>query len=228
MKNLEDFFQIIFQNNNFLVINKQNQLSTQHNKDYEISVESYLKEVGDPFISLPRCGIVHRLDKDTTGLLLIAKNLQYFDFLSELFKERKIEKNYLSLHEGIPETNRGEISFFLKKKFVKNKPVKMEINSSEGKFVKLYFELVKTCNGFSLIKVNPVTGRTHQIRLAFQAINFPIYNDPLYGNNQYNDNNEYGQYLHASSLKFSDNDNNFEFSAELPSFFQKKLEKLVK
>jgi len=222
MKNLDNFFQIVFQNDDFLVINKQNNLSTQHNKDYKESVEGYLKEFGYPFTSLPRCGIVHRLDKDTTGLLLVAKNLKCFDFLIGLFKERKIEKNYFSLHKGNPETNKGEISFFLKKKFVKNKPVKMEINSSDGKFVKLYFELIKSSNGFSLLKVNPITGRTHQIRLAFQAINFPIYNDPLYGNKELS-SDQHGQYLHASSLKFSDKEKNFEFSSDLPDSFLKKL-----
>lgn len=226
MKNLENFFQVIFQNDDFLVINKQNNLSTQHNKDYKESVEDYLNEIGYPFTSLPRSGIVHRLDKDTTGLLLIAKNLKYFDFLTSLFKEEKMEKNYFSLHKGSPETNRGEISFFLKKKFVKNKPVKMEINSSDGKFVKLYFELVKSSNGFSLLKVNPVTGRTHQIRLAFQAINFPIYNDPLYKNKE-SSFDQYGQYLHASFLKFSDNDKNFEFSSDLPVSFSRKLNEIL-
>src|SRR5690348_292104 len=133
MANLDNIFKIIFQNDNFLVINKENKISTQQNKDYKESIEEYLKNSGEPFSSLPRCGIVHRLDKDTTGLLLIAKNLNYFTFLTNLFKERKIEKNYVSLHKGIPDSYKGEITFYLKKKFSKNKKVIMQVDPSNGK-----------------------------------------------------------------------------------------------
>ena len=196
MNTLISIFEVVFQNDNFMVINKKNEISTQENKHYKESIEKDLRDFGKPFSLLPRSGIVHRLDKNTTGLLLNAKNIQYFEFLTSLFKERKIEKTYISLHEGKPQSYKGEISFFLKTKFFKNNKVKMQVDSSEGKLIKLYFETIEIKNGFTLIKVNPITGRTHQIRLAFQAIDLPIYNNCLY-NRETASEKEIGQYLHA-------------------------------
>lgn len=222
MVGLNDSFKVVFENNNFLVIDKENNISTQQNNHYQESVEQKLRKIGSPYTLLPRCGIVHRLDKNTTGLLLIAKSIEYFKFLTKLFKESKIQKNYLSLHKGKPSSERGEISFFLKKAFVKNKRVKMKLDHLDGKLVKIYYSLVSTNNNFSLLNVNPITGRTHQIRLAFQSINFPIYNDNLYNDETLLDDSN-GQYLHAFSLNFYDKKKKFEFTAKLPDFFEKKI-----
>jgi 23S rRNA pseudouridine1911/1915/1917 synthase len=226
VNDLNSIFDVIFQNDNFIVINKKNGISTQENKQHSESIEKDLRNFGKPFSLLQRSGIVHRLDKDTTGLLLIAKNTEYFEFLTNLFKERKIEKTYISLHEGKPQSNKGEISFFLKPKFSKNNRVKMQVDSSEGKLIKLYFETIETKKEFTLIKVNPITGRTHQIRLAFQAINFPIYNDHLYNKKTAFDKDSVGQYLHAYSLNFSDKKEKFNFVAKFPFYFVEKLKEL--
>lgn len=225
MTDINFIFKVIFQNDDFLIINKENKISTQKNKDYVDSIEQKLEDLGEPFISLPRCGIVHRLDKDTTGLLIIAKNLNYYNFLINLFKERKIEKEYISLHNGFPESDKGEITFYLKKKFSKNKRVKMQVDPLDGKLVKLYFELISKGDNFSLLKINPITGRTHQIRLAFHAIDFHIYNDPIYNSGVLPEDSN-GQYLHAYSLRFFDKNKKFEFIAELPDFFSKKIKNL--
>lgn len=226
MSDLASILKIIFENENFIVVDKENGISTQENQQHASSIEKSLKALGEPFSVLPRSGLVHRLDKDTTGLLLVAKNIKYFEFLTNLFKERKIEKTYFSLHEGKPQSDKGEVSFFLKAKFAKNSRVKMQVDPLKGKLVKLYFETVETSNNFTLMKVNPVTGRTHQIRLAFEAIDFPIYNDHLYNKKTVFEKGSVGQYLHAASLSFSVGSENFSFQAGLPSFFTAKLREL--
>lgn len=226
MSDLASIFKIVFENQDFVVINKENGISTQENQQYPESIEKSLRDFGAPFSSLPRSGIVHRLDKDTTGLLLVAKSDKYFEFLTDLFRERKIEKTYLSLHEGHPQSDKGEVSFFLKAKFAKNNRVKMQIDPLQGKLVKLYFETVATSGGFTLVKVSPLTGRTHQIRLAFEAIKFPIYNDHLYNKKTIFQKGSLGQYLHASSLSFTSGQQKFNFVAELPPFFLNKLKEL--
>ncbi len=224
MSSPSSVFQVVFQNENFLIINKDNNLSTQRNNNYDSSVEEQLMLCGFPFSLLPRCGIVHRLDKDTTGLLIVAKNKGIFSLFEKLFKERKIRKTYLSLHRGVPESSSGEVSFYQGKTFTKGGVVRMKTNPFVGKLVNITFQLVEVRNGFSLLEVFPFTGRTHQIRLAFQKIKLPIYNDPIYNTEE--PVNTHGQYLHAWKLSFNLGKELFEFRAEIPTFFQQELDKL--
>src|SRR4051812_9542176 len=106
---------IIYQDQNLLVINKPNNLAVQKTKDYANSLETILSKHEPLLASVPRRGIVHRLDRQTTGLLLVAKNQESFSHLTTLFKDRKIQKTYLVLVEGILANESGEITFYVQK-----------------------------------------------------------------------------------------------------------------
>lgn len=216
---------IIYQDQNLLVINKPNNLAVQKNKDYPNSLEEDLSKYDPLFASVPRWGIVHRLDRQTTGLLLIAKNIETFNYLTSLFKERKIKKTYLVLVEGVLANESGEIIFYIEKKFPTKGKIRMNLDSQQGKLVKISFQVIERLNNYTFLKVFPLTGRTHQIRVAFQNINHSLYNDPLYASNC--PNPEIGQFLHAYSLEFSNKKGEIlSFHAPLPDFFCQKLQEL--
>src|SRR5207248_7008663 len=111
------------------------------------------------------------------------------------------------------------------KKFPTKGKIRMNLNSQQGKLVKISFQVIKRLNNYTFLKVFPLTGRTHQIRVAFQNINHPLYNDPLYAS--VCPNPEIGQFLHAYSLEFSNKKGVFfSFCAPLPDFFCQKLREL--
>lgn len=216
---------IIHQDQDFLVINKPNNLTVQKSKDYKDSLEEILAKYDPLLSSLSRWGIVHRLDRQTTGLLLIAKNLESFNHLTSLFKKKKIKKTYLALAEGMLANESGEIIFYVQKNFPVKGKIRMNLNSQQGKLVQISFQVIERLNKFTFLKIFPLTGRTHQIRVAFQNINYPLYNDPLY--NSSCPKPEIGQFLHAYQLEFKNKKGeNVSFQAPLPDFFCQKLQEL--
>ncbi|MDP3948559.1 MAG: RluA family pseudouridine synthase [bacterium] len=167
-----------------------------------------------------RPGIVHRLDRETSGIMLAVRNQKYFDYFKSLFKERQIKKTYLALVSGEPKEKHGVID---KPIGIKNGSIKRSIHS--GKMLKsavTEYKVIKTFYGepfnhaqdkpgrtiisgvgpFSLLEVFPKTGRTHQIRVHLASIGHPIVGDPLYGGKK-NAGLAKRLMLHAYSLEFS-------------------------
>lgn len=152
-----------------------------------------------------RPGIVHRLDKDTSGLIVVAKNQNAFLFLKEQFLSKKIKKTYLAIVEGVPPRTEGEIIYDirpsktnrLKKIAVKkiNAPVKRS-----QRVAKTLYKIIQNFNGFSLVEAQPLTGRTHQIRVHLSAIGCPIAGDSLYGSKS---TIAKRQMLHAQKIQFT-------------------------
>lgn len=183
---------IIFEDGDILVINKPAGFLTHPVSEKETSksiagwaIKKYpqIKKVGDnPKL---RPGIVHRLDKFTSGLLIIAKTQQSFEYFKKQFKERKIEKTYLALVYGKPAKTMDTVISPLGKIGIKqtvNLKGKKELKEKEAitryKVLKTY----KTEKGmYSLLEINPLTGRTHQIRIHTNSIGHPIVGDILYG-----------------------------------------------
>lgn len=180
-----------------------------------------IKNIGDaPEI---RPGIVHRLDKDTSGVILIARNQKYFDYLKNLFQTHQIKKNYLALVWGELKPKTGII-----KKAIRLKSGTIKRTVWQGKLEKeaiteykvLKFLKLKVNDKkeqiFSLVKVMPKTGRTHQIRVHLASISHPIVGDSLYGKKE----NPFGLkrlFLHAESLEFSTAEGRrIKIEAELP------------
>ncbi len=223
----------IYEDKNFLAVNKPAKLlvhsvskinsrlqipnpKEQTLVDWVLKKYPEIRNVGDEPKTRP--GIVHRLDKDTSGVILIARNQKYFDYLKNLFQTHQIKKTYLALVWGEvgPKTGVIEKPIYLKSGSTKRTVWhgKMEKSAiTEYKVIKYY---QRESAAFSLLKISPKTGRTHQIRVHLASIGHPIVGDSLYGKKT-NPFNLSRQFLHAESLEFSlENGRRIKIEAGLP------------
>ncbi len=129
-----------------------------------------------------RPGIVHRLDRGTSGLIMIAKNDATQAKLSDMFAKRQIKKTYLAISTGVPEPDFGTIETYINRS---NHNPRMMCVSDEGRYAVTHYETLKTWHYFALLKVNLETGRMHQIRVHFAHLNYPILGDLLYNTRRY-------------------------------------------
>lgn len=183
-----------------------------------------IKNVGDDPL---RPGLVHRLDKDTSGLMVIAKNNRSFECLKKQFQERRIEKHYLALVYGRFKEKSGLIAkaITISKKDHRKRTALLD---ERAKKAETRYRVLKEYNDYTLLEVMPQTGRTHQIRVHLSSIGHPIAGDQQYqfkrqkapaGLNR--------QFLHASYLKFqAPNGRVMEFKSELPEDLKKILNKI--
>ena len=172
-----------------------------------------------------RPGIVHRIDKDTSGILVIAKNDEAHNKLAIQFKDHSIKREYYALVEGKFSNTNGTIDKPLGRD--KKERIKMAINE-EGKRAVTHYEVLEQYDkGVSLVKCTLETGRTHQIRVHMASIGHPLVGDLVYGYKRQKFNIE-GQALHAKTLGFIHPRTNeyIEFTSELPKYFKELLEKL--
>lgn len=152
--------------------------------------------------SQERPGIVHRLDKDTSGVMIVAKNNAIHEKLAKAFHDREVDKYYLALVIGRMKTNTGRIEAPLRRS-TKNR-TQMAIHS-QGKPAVTLFEVMEVFENCSLLKIKIETGRTHQIRVHMASIGHPIIGDSVYGDQKFNAEfqNKYGltrQFLHSKEL----------------------------
>lgn len=171
-----------------------------------------------------RPGIVHRLDKDTSGLLIVAKNDKSHIDLSQQIKDRKVRKVYYALVRGVVPENEATINMPIGRSTKDRK--KMAV-VKDGKEAITHFKVIERYNKYTLLEVKIDTGRTHQIRVHLSQIGFPVIGDEVYSNGK-NEFGVKGQLLHAKSLDFKHPVTNEEMhlEAELPEEFKKVLEKL--
>ncbi|HBA54013.1 MAG: RluA family pseudouridine synthase [Syntrophorhabdus aromaticivorans] len=126
-----------------------------------------------------RPGIVHRLDKDTTGVILVAKDPKTQELLSDLFKERAVEKTYRTIAEGLPERDDGVVEGNIGRHPANRK--KMAVLAKGGRSAMTRFTVIQRLRGYAYIEVYPRTGRTHQIRVHLAHIGHPVVGDETYG-----------------------------------------------
>lgn len=203
---------IIEETSDFVVLNKPAGLLTHRLPgkeeaaltDWLLTRYPEMARVGDPSTSSGRAnlrpGIVHRLDRNTSGIIAVARNQDFFLYLKNLFQNRQVEKVYWALVRGRLEPSQGIID---KPIGLKNGTIKRTIHG--GKMIKpavTEYRVIERWLEFSLVELRPKTGRTHQLRVHLAAIGHPIAGDPLYGKNV----GPYGlrhQFLHAHSLEFA-------------------------
>lgn len=209
----------IFENNEYLVINKPVGLAVEGDPK-EANLLDWLKEKkitksqDEEFNS--RSGIIHRLDKAVSGIMLVAKNPAFFHNLKEQFKKRQVKKIYLALVYGAIEQDEGKLNFVL----ARGRDGKMAARpeNQEGKPALTEYNVLQRFKNYTFLEVRILTGRTHQIRVHFFAFNHPVVGDKLYFHKK--NKSPLGlkrMFLHSHLIGFYDLDNNWqEYKIELP------------
>ena len=170
-----------------------------------------------------RPGIVHRLDKDTSGLMMVAKNEKTHDKLSRMIANKEVERHYLAIVDGVIKHDTGTIDAPIGRDA--NNRQKMAVTDVHGKEAVTHFRVLETFSNHTLVECILETGRTHQIRVHMAYIGHPVSNDPLYGRGK---STEFGQMLHSKSIKFKHPTTGKElfFEVDPPKEFLEKIEKL--
>lgn len=173
-----------------------------------------------------RPGIVHRIDKDTSGLLVVAKDDKTHELLSEMIKEKKVERTYIALVDGIIPHETGTIDAPIGRDTLDRQ--KMKVTDINSKNAITHFRVLKRYikNNQTLIECKLETGRTHQIRVHMAYIGYPIYNDPVYGKRK--QTTDFGQFLHSKKISFCHPITNelIEKEVGLPKEFQDYLDEI--
>ncbi|MCI5840079.1 MAG: RluA family pseudouridine synthase [Peptoniphilaceae bacterium] len=168
-----------------------------------------------------RPGIIHRLDKDTTGLMIIAKNNETHLYFKDLFKKHEILKEYIAIVHGNFDNTQGKIDIGISRDNIHRKKM---IADKNGKEAISFYEVLDQTKDFSLVKIKIKTGRTHQIRVHMGYINHPLLCDPLYSNRKekYKVNHPF---LHCMNLGFVDKNKNIKyFHANIHKEFKEMID----
>ena len=226
-------FKAVFQHPDFLIIEKPAGLSVHpsfHERTNTLvnGLVAHYPQIGNVGEDFWRPGIVHRLDKDTSGLMIVALNQTAFSYFKRLFKKKLVTKKYLALVWGVPPRPQGTIKSFIGRSFAN--PLKQASNANPNKiknpkFAETFYRLIKKGERQSLVEAIPKTGRMHQIRLHLHSIGCPIAGDKKYQIKTLRElNRPYSRHLlHAANLQFKYLDGQlYTFQSSLPADFQVK------
>ena len=220
---------VIYEDDDILIINKpQGMVVHPANGHYSGTLVNALMYQADSLSSINgviRPGIVHRIDKDTSGLLCVAKNDNAHHFLAEQLKDHTMAREYIALVRGVIKENSGTVEMPIGRD--KKDRQKMAV-TKEGKPAVTHFVVLERFKNHTLIKCQLVSGRTHQIRVHMSAIGHPVEGDPLYSGKNYDKLYQNGQLLVAFKLKLIHPQTKKEmvFEIPLPDYFEKVLASL--
>ena len=219
--------EVLYEDDYIMVVNKKSGMVVHPgNGNYSHTLVNALMNLTDDLSDeggSERCGIVHRIDKDTSGVLLIAKTNEAHRILSDDFKNKRIKRKYIALVHGVIENNRGKINAPIGRSKTDRK--KMCVTDENSKSAVTNFTVLERYKNATLLELILETGRTHQIRVHMEYIGHPIVNDPVYGKRKII--NDYGQMLHAYYLGFNHPITHefLEFSKDPDSQFNEILDK---
>ena len=191
---------ILYEDDNFLIIDKWSGIAVQGGSNIVISIDTIIKNISENY------NLVHRLDKETSGLMIIAKNLKYTRFFGQLFKSQKLKKTYLAICDGMPK--------------LKESYVDLNINSNTTDKIietKTFYKVLSYNDKTSLIKFEPKTGKKHQLRLVAKNLGCPIVGDIKYNLNKTRLRENLK--LNACKLEFFIKNKKFSFESKLPKDF---------
>ena len=220
---------VIYEDNDIIVVNKPKGMvvhPANGNPDGTLvnAVMAICKDSLSGIGGEIRPGIVHRLDKDTSGLLIVAKNDKAHVNMSEQIKKHEVKKTYVALVRGVVKENEATIDMPIGRSNSDRK--KMAVTKT-GKNAVTHIKVLKRYDKYTLLEINIETGRTHQIRVHLAYIGYPIIGDYIYSNGK-NEFGIIGQCLHAKSLEFKHpiTGEKMKLEAPLPDYFQKVIEEL--
>ena len=215
---------IIYEDDDLLIINKPSGMVVHPAPGHYSGtlVNALLFHYGKLTNDMERPGIVHRLDKDTSGLMLVAKNDEMLDKLSNMISKKEVERKYLAIVTGSFPNDSGTIDAPIGRD--ENNRQKMAVTDKNSKDAITHFKVLERFKNTTLLECKLETGRTHQIRVHMAYINHPVLNDPLYGKGK----TPFGQMLHSYSIKFNHPRTNklLEYTKETPQEFTDELERL--
>ncbi len=195
---------VLFEDNHLIIINKRSGDISQGDKtgDKPLSdvVKEYIKEkynkAGNVFL-----GVVHRLDRPTSGIIVFAKTSKALERLNKMLRDKKIQKTYWAIVKNSPKELKNCLTHYLKKNHRNNKSSVYKTEVQNSKKAILYYKTVKKLESYSLLEIDLETGRHHQIRAQLSFIGFPIKGDLKYGYKRSNKGG--GIHLHARKIEFT-------------------------
>ena len=216
---------IVYEDDDLIIINKKSGMVVHPAPGHYTGtlvnalLYKYGKLTGDKF----RPGIVHRLDKDTSGLMIVAKNEEMLEKLSKMISKKQVERKYLAIVNGLIKHDTGTIDAPIGRDL--NNRQKMAVTDVNSKDAITHFRVLERFDNNTFIECILETGRTHQIRVHLSYIGYPVNNDPLYGKGKCS---EFGQMLHSYSIRFNHPRTGKElfYEVEAPKEFKDKLEEL--
>ena len=216
---------IVYEDDDLLIINKASGMVVHPAPGHYTGtlVNALLFYFGKEATTNLRPGIVHRLDKDTSGLMLVAKNDETLEKLSNMISTKNVERKYLAIVDGLIKHDTGTIDAPIGRDI--NDRQKMAVTDKNAKEAITHFKVLERFTNNTLIECILETGRTHQIRVHLAYIGYPVTNDPAYNKKK---STEFGQMLHSYSIKLNHprTGKELSFTVEPPKEFKDKLEEL--
>ncbi|MBX9853483.1 MAG: RNA pseudouridine synthase [Cytophagaceae bacterium] len=203
MESHRKYFEVVYEDNHLIIVNKKSGVLVQGDETGDIPlsehVKTYLKEKynkpGNVF-----AGVVHRLDRPVTGLVVLAKTSKALERMNKLFQEKNIVKIYWAIVKNKPKQEEATLIHWLVKDQKRNVTAAFLKENKEGQRSELSYKLLAEVKGYYLLEVRPKTGRPHQIRTQLSSIGCPIVGDIKYGYKEANEDKSIN--LHARKLEF--------------------------